>query len=55
LIGTGWQESLTRRDRDVSCLQYAREFVGATWPAAAAKSPVSDQDGAEVIDEILGI
>lgn len=39
--GTGLPESLTRRDRDVSCLEHAREFVGATWPAAAAKIRVS--------------
>jgi hypothetical protein len=39
--GTGLPESLTRRDRDVSRLEHAREFVGATWSAAAAKGPVS--------------
>lgn len=38
---TGLPQSITRRDRDVSCYQHAREFVAAIWVPAAAKSRIS--------------
>jgi integrase len=39
--GTGLPQSIAHRGREISCYQHAREFVKATWSAAAAKSRVS--------------
>lgn len=39
--GTGLPQSLTRRERHVTCYEHAEEFVKATWPSAAAKSRIS--------------
>ena len=38
---TGLPQSLTRRERDVTCYEHAGEFVKTVWHSAAAKSRVS--------------
>jgi hypothetical protein len=37
----GLPQSLTRRERHVTCYGHAEEFVSNTWPSAAAKSRIS--------------
>ncbi len=50
---TGLPQSVTRRDRDVSCYDHAREFVTAVWADAAPKSRISILETLSVVLPVL--